>query len=165
MAKVKTLYIMRHAEASIGVARQDIDRPLTMEGERDARHMGRWLNLQSPVPEKLYVSAAYRTKQTAEVVMEELHQQHTSVILPELYEASVRTLLSMVTAFEDNRSCLMIIAHNPAITYLADFLTLEPIAGMQPGAIIGLSFEVDTWAEVSQGSGEILFSRSPEPHG
>lgn len=156
----KTLYLMRHATASMD-ADSDFERPLTATGERDARHLGRWLNDHHPEPDQIVASPALRAKTTANALMEELHQQHTIHFEEELYEASVRTFLAVVNGLSDNNECVLVVAHNPAITYLADYLTTEGLDGMAPGAMVGLSFRVDSWQEISQQAGEILFIMTP----
>jgi phosphohistidine phosphatase len=165
MAKVKfhkkTLYLMRHATANMD-ADSDFERPLTATGERDARHMGRWLHDKYPAPDQVVASPALRAKTTASIVIEELHQQHPIHFEEELYEASVRTFLEIVTSLSDDMECVIIVAHNPAITYLADYLTTEGLEGMRPGAIVGLGFELEKWCEISQHDGALLFTMTPD---
>ena len=156
----KTLYLMRHATASMDAA-SDFERPLTATGERDARHMGRWLNDNYQEPDQIVASPALRAKTTASVLMEELHQQHTIHFEDELYEASVRTFLQVVNSLSDDLECVLVVAHNPAITYVADYLTIEGVEGMMPGAMVGLVFEVDSWGEISQQAGDIIFTMTP----
>lgn len=165
-AYTKTLYLMRHATASMD-AKRDFDRPLTAIGERDARHMGRWLNEADPAPDQIISSPALRANTTASILMEELHQQHTIHLEEELYEASIRTFLQVVNALNDQLSCVLIVAHNPAITYLADYLTTRGIVGMMPGAMVGLGIPLASWSAVSQHSAELIFNQSPNqlPHG
>ena len=157
---LKTLYLMRHATAGMDATR-DFDRPLTATGERDSRHMGRWLNTTLAEPQKIISSPALRAKTTASILMEELHQQHTIHFEPELYEASVRTFLQLVNGLDDQWDTVLIVAHNPSITYLADYLTSEGIEGLVPGALVGLGFRMESWQLISQKSAEIICFQTP----
>ena len=152
---------MRHAEASMTGSGRDFDRPLTPVGERDARHMGRWINESLKEPDIIVASPALRAKQTAEIVMEELNQQHTIQYNEELYEASIRTLLKVVNELPDDKDVALIVSHNPALTYLGDYLTTAALDGMSPGSVVSLKFTLDSWQLISQHSSELLEYQTP----
>lgn len=152
---------MRHAEAVMNGMGRDFDRPLTPIGERDARHMGRWINETLLEPEAIFASTALRARQTAEIVMEELQQSHTIVYEDDLYEASIRTLLGFVHQIPDDKAVALIVAHNPAITYLADYLTQSAVDGMSPGALAGLEFELGSWTLVAQHTARLIEFQTP----
>ncbi|MBJ7313013.1 phosphohistidine phosphatase SixA [Rugamonas sp. CCM 8940] len=61
------LILWRHAEAEDAAAGQtDLERALTVKGQKQARRMGQWLASQLPDSCRVLVSPALRTLQTAE---------------------------------------------------------------------------------------------------
>jgi phosphohistidine phosphatase len=80
----------------------------------------------------------------------------------DLYEASVRALFSIVNNIDEKYERVAMIAHNPGLTYLADFLTAAPLGNMAPASIVIVKFENMTWAEMSQNSGQFEGYIDPE---
>ena len=149
----RTLILVRHAQAGQSPSHGDFDRTLTPTGERDARHLGRWLVERHDSVEKIITSTAIRAKQTAEILAEEFKQKNILEEDEELYEASVRTALSVVTEIESGYRKVIVVGHNPTITYLADYLTATPVENMIPGSMVEIEFDHLNWKEVSQNSG------------
>ena len=59
------MILWRHADAFEQEGGDDLDRPLTPKGERQAQRMGDWLNRQLPASVRVMVSPARRAQQTA----------------------------------------------------------------------------------------------------
>ena len=150
---VKKLYLVRHAEAANTTA-SDFQRPLTGEGERVARRLGKWLDEQAFSIDQIYSSTALRAKTTAELINESLGKGSVQQDA-ELYEASVRTFLRAVNAISDEINGAMMVAHNPSITYLAEYLTGSPIANMEPGSMAIITFSDFEWAEAGEKTGSL----------
>jgi phosphohistidine phosphatase len=53
------------------------------------------------------------------------------------------------------RQNVLCVAHNPAISYLAESLTKAEIGDMPPCGLAIIKFNINSWKEVSQGSGEL----------
>jgi phosphohistidine phosphatase len=82
------LILWRHAEAlAAEPGADDLARPLTDKGLRDARRMGQWLQRCLPESTRVLVSPALRTRQTAEALgrnftlVPELGPQHSVALL------------------------------------------------------------------------------------
>lgn len=150
---VKKLYLVRHAEAANSTA-SDFQRPLTAEGERVARHLGKWIDLQALEIDQIIASTALRAKTTAELINESLSKGNVKDD-EELYEASVRTFLRCVNANSEENTNILMVAHNPAITYLAEYLTGSPIVNMEPGGMAIISFSGFDWGEVGEKTGSL----------
>lgn len=155
----RNLILIRHAQAAD--ASIDHERPLTAIGERDARYLGRWLKSKYEALDLILHSSALRAKSTAEIIGEELKISSLQEE-EELYEASVRTMLDQVNALENDHSTVTIVAHNPTITYFADYLTSTDLPSMSPGSAVVLRFETSGWNEISQNTGTFLEFYSPE---
>ena len=154
----RTLYLMRHAEAAAKESRQDDKaRELTQSGVKDALHTGAWLRDQNTQWDLLVSSSAMRAEQTAHMVAEGMKLDHPRILLEDvLYEASVRQLLDYVNNIEDAYHSVLIVGHNPAISYLAEYLTKADIGDMAPGAVAIIRFELSSWKMVSESSGVLV---------
>jgi len=158
---VKTLILMRHAQASDERGISDFERSLTPSGVRDARHMSRWIKKELGDPELILSSDAIRAAMTAEIVSEELGLTHLLHFEHDLYEASIRTLLSVVNQVDDTCKKLLVIAHNPSLSYLSDYLSDKAFPGLQPASLVVIQFENVPWTNLAQQSGKFILYRSP----
>ncbi len=140
---VKNLYLLRHGQAEYGFQGSDFDRSLTVNGVIQLRSLGQAMKLKSFYPDKVYCSTANRTQQTAEIFTEELDYTLPVHYMEEIYEASVRTLFELITKQDEADSVILIIGHNPGISYLYDYLTSANFGDMTPGSWSGSSLK--TW--------------------
>ena len=124
----RTLVILRHAKSDWPDDVSDHERPLAERGRRDAPAMGRWLREAGYVPDRVACSTALRTRQTWELVRDELDADPPTEFEPQLYGATVQELLDVIGHAPADAGTLLVIGHNPGLEYLA--LTL---AGDAPG--------------------------------
>jgi phosphohistidine phosphatase len=161
---VKNLILVRHAEASEpagGV--KDIERELTAKGYRDAPRIGRYLFEQGIHPDMITSSIARRAQTTAELMAEQLkYELHKIDHNEELYNASVRTLLTHVNEADDSWNTLLVVGHNPAISYLAEYLSGEEVGSMAPAGFAHIQFSVQSWEVVSKDLGQLMAYHTPE---
>lgn len=150
---VKEVYLLRHGEAERGFHLDDIDRQLTPAGISQLTALAAHLKSQSFYPDHIYCSTAKRTGQTMEIIGEQLDYTLPVDYRSEIYEASVRTLFELVTKSDPEFEKILIVGHNPAISYLCDYLTQDFFGDMSPGKMVCIAFENQTWEEVSKGSG------------
>ena len=117
----KTLYLIRHAEAAAKESRQeDKSRELTQGGVKDSLHMGAWFARHNTHWDLIVSSSALRAEQTASLLAEGMKLDHPRILLEDiLYDASVRQFLEYVMNIEEAYHSLVIVGHNPAISYLA----------------------------------------------
>lgn len=160
----KTLLLVRHAEAAEANANQrDAERELTPKGYRDAPRIGRYLFDKQVLPHVIWSSTAQRALATSELIAEQLKfdtlKIKTSV---DIYQASVRSLLQLVNEQKEQHEQVLIVGHNPAITYLAEYLTGEEIGDMVPCGVVYVSFAVDEWGQISQDTGTLEAYLQPD---
>ncbi len=160
----KKLILIRHAQAEPPQSGNDFDRLLTRAGERDARYLGRWLASEIKQVQTIITSTANRAKMTAEILSEELKAPGLIDEEEVLYEASVREMLDVIRSIEPNHQTAAVVAHNPTISYVADFLTKEAMDSMIPCTAVGIEFEDIAWSSVDQSQGSIVFFRPPEEY-
>ena len=158
------LLICRHAKSSWQDAGlNDFDRPLNKRGERDAPEMGRRLALQGVRPELIMTSPAVRALSTA------LHYARELGLPPERirpdpaqYAASVPELLGSIRAADSGVGTLMLVGHNPESTGLANVLGGLSIENIPTCGIVALAFPRGAWADLTAGSGTLLFFDYPK---
>ena len=151
----KHLYLVRHAEAAPKEERQDDKaRELTQSGVKDSLHLGAWLRENNILPDHFVASSAVRAEQTASLIAEGMKLEHPAIISEDaLYEASVRQLLDYINNLEDGYSNVICVAHNPGISYLAEYLTKADVHDMEAGSLAVISFDVSSWKMVGENTG------------
>ena len=151
----KKLYLMRHAEAGAKESRQDDQgRELNAAGIKNSRHMGAWFDEEKVHFDLIVASSATRAGQTAELVPEGMNLEHPRILLEDvLYESSVRQFLDYINNIEDAYNHVLIIGHNPAISYIAEYLTKAEIGDMAPGSVAVIRFDLSSWKTASENTG------------
>jgi len=150
---MKNLYLIRHAEAQPAIGIKDIERNLTEKGQEFIANTINNLKQNYKKPELLIVSPAKRTQQTAEII------KSCWSIPPEiartedfLYGSEYQEILKFLQTMDDKYQTIAIVGHNPGISVLVNFFTMEPI-NMTPGNVCLIEFEVDTWQALGAGTG------------
>ncbi len=161
----KKLYIIRHAKAKdADEFEADFDRQLSQRGIQDAKTTGNWAKQNNIMPDFILCSPAERTRKTSEVLAKVLGFPDTKIEHElYMYEASQPTLLNLVNeAIPQEANTVFLIGHNPSCTLLADYISNVNITFMPTCAVVGLSFEVDSWGEISQGMGSLICFQIPK---
>lgn len=151
------LYLLRHAESKEKqIGQDDQDRKLTPRGMREALLMGTYLYKEKAKIDVIISSPAERARATAGLVVDGLKWDHKNIVFSEeLYEASSRTFFQFLSTLNDTQNHIMCIAHNPVISYVAEYLTKEEIGDMAPGSLATIKFNISTWKDVGEGNGEL----------
>ena len=127
------LVLWRHAEAEEGM--DDLARPLTARGRRQAARMADWLRRHVPAPWTVQVSPAQRTRETAEA----LHMpfEVVSGLQP---GASAREVLELI-GWPDRSGSLIVVGHQPTLGRLASMLLTGQEAewSVRKGAVVWLN--------------------------
>lgn len=152
----RNLFLIRHAEAKeAGRGEKDIERMLTSKGVHDASNMGKFLSKIPLSLDAFFTSHADRAQATANLIAEQIKFQGEVVIYDGLYDATTRTLMAFINELEEQWQTVFIVGHNPAITYLAEYIIQDVLGNVEPCGVVHLRFELDSWAEVSQGNGTL----------
>lgn len=158
------LYLMRHAQSADKQPGQtDKERELTVQGLREAIKVGAWLYNEKINPDVIVSSTATRAKSTAGLLLDTMKLMPEKIQLnDELYDASVRTFLREITQLEDTLNHVVCVGHNPAISYLAEYLTKAEIGNLPTGGLVIIQFEILLWQKVGEGSGKFIKLITPE---
>lgn len=118
-----TLTLLRHAKSSWDdPTLPDSERPLNPRGRAAAAEMAGRLQRAGYCPDTLLVSDAVRTRETARAIMAVYKQSPQLIVEPQLYDASVQTVLAVIQNAPPTAEHLMVIGHNPSMETLAAIL-------------------------------------------
>lgn len=155
---MKNLFLIRHAHTEkFSESNLDIDRKLTSEGMKIASLLGKYLHDEGIVSDVIVCSPAERARMTAELVATQIGYDLNEIqCVDYLYEASVREFVDYLTKLNDKHKAVLVIGHNPTISYTADYLCDKEIGAMSPGSVVHVSFPIDSWGGLNKGGGEFI---------
>lgn len=162
------LLLMRHAKSDWDSGEtEDFLRPLSERGVRDARNMGRWLAHSGYLPRTVLSSPSRRTRDTLRLLGEGGGRslEDCTTWDDALYLAGVPTLLAALRRHGED-SEVMILAHNPGLEELLDWLLVEPVAraGRAKTFPTGAAYVLEQDAPVSalmRGASRVLAHQRP----
>ena len=131
--KSRRLTLIRHANAEQDSDVRDFERPLSKKGVSEANEMARRFQERSLVPDLILVSAAARTRETAETFAKVLGVA-ARLLQPDdsLYLADGEHIIATIRTVGPRVSHLMVIGHNPGISAAAISLAPEAITADLP---------------------------------
>jgi phosphohistidine phosphatase len=111
----RRLILFRHAKSDWeSDAASDFDRPLGERGRRDAPRMGRWMQFNGLVPDRVCCSSSARTRETLELLGTELDLAGSEIIfLGDLYLANEIEIAEVAAENLRTGNCVMLVGHNP----------------------------------------------------
>ena len=136
-----TLVLLRHAKADRPNGVADIDRPLTERGHADSAAAGAWLLKNGYVPGLVLCSPAKRTRQTWHSVAVAVASSGAPHVRYEraIYDGNAEELLKLVQSITEDVETVVLIGHNPSISYLSELLDAESEAdsdGLRTGGLV-----------------------------
>ncbi len=168
---MKTIALLRHAKSDWDVdAPSDFDRPLNERGRLAAGAMGRFIKRECGEFAQALVSPARRCRETFDQVCAELGDAPATRFDERIYLASVGNLLELVHEQDDDFDRLLMIGHNPGLTYLVlelirqdeAVLERERIAEKFPtAAFVQLQCDVERWADLGKSACRLNKRRYP----
>lgn len=161
---MKTLVVLRHAKSEEKSSGQsDKLRELSREGVKGAIKIGTFLKKQNLLIDAILSSSATRAFTTATIVADGIGFNSKEIMqLDELYSASLRGLVEFVHSISDDFSNVILVGHNPHLSYLAEYLAGTDIEPFEPGGLAILSFDESAWKNLNQKSGTVLHLISPD---
>ncbi|MCS6967377.1 MAG: histidine phosphatase family protein [Cytophagales bacterium] len=161
---MKTLFILRHAQAEDPYLHDnDFDRDLTHQGASKAVRVGKQLAAEGLFPELIIASPAVRTRRTAELLAEQLALSASVSLYDGLYNSSLRLLVEFIAQLSPQYSKVMLVGHNPGVSYLAQWLTGNyDIGVMSTCSLAHVVLNIEHWNQVQQKCGTLVSYRSFE---
>lgn len=122
----KQLYLLRHAKSNWNVPVSDHERPLNKRGQRDSLLVGEWMQLNKLIPDCIISSHSARTRETIMNVCLGLDFDSMDIYWEEeLYHANHQVLLAECIKFIHKYDTVMLVAHNPGLDDLLEYLCPE----------------------------------------
>jgi phosphohistidine phosphatase len=140
---------------------EDVDRPLAPRGARAADRMRDYLDAEGIRPDMVLCSSALRTRETLGRILAGLGPELTVWIEPSVYSFEADQLLDRLREVPADVGSVMLIGHNPAMQELASMLAAEGERlddlrkGFPTAALAELNVPVDSWDQLTPGSGRL----------
>ncbi len=162
----KKLFIVRHGKARpAGTDEKDIDRLLSPEGMQQTSRLGSYIHKKGYEISAIISSNALRAVMTAENIADQINFDVSKIQADEdLYEASVRIVLEKVNKFHDDWHNVILVGHNPVVTYFTEYITGHHFDGMAAGSMVIISCDADSWEEVSGDNASFEQYLAPEDY-
>ena len=168
MDGARTLLVLRHAKAAGEPGVNDLERPLTGGGRRDASAAGQWLLARGITPAWVLCSPARRTRQTWEQISAVLGGaapgKDSVIVDRRLYDAGAQDLLDLINEQPDDAHTLLAVGHNPASGQLVALLTRRVDIAF-PACALAVIRLGESWAAAAPGGGELAGLWTPRTPG
>ncbi|HEY9523339.1 MAG TPA: histidine phosphatase family protein [Thermopolyspora sp.] len=156
------LIVLRHAKAVHVAGMADFERPLTEQGELDARRAGAVLGRLGPAPDLVLCSPAVRARRTAELALTEFAPAAPIRHERGIYLAEPEELLDLVRLVDADVRTLLLVGHNPGVHELIRALTGDTDdRRFPPGAFAAIEAE-NGWADLWPGGGRAVAGWCPD---
>ena len=163
---MKNLYLVRHAKSSWENRNiSDFERGLNDRGKRDAPFMASILKKKKIKINKLLSSPAARALITAKIFANELEIKENEIVTDEnIYEADRKDLLEIIMRTDDTINNVMLLGHNPGLTYLSNYLCNYEVDNIPTCGIICMQLNYDSWRFLGHKSCSFIFFEYPKKY-
>lgn len=163
---MKTIYLIRHAKSSWSeIGMSDFDRPLNKRGKKDLPFMAKRLKEFGIKPDLILSSPAKRAKKTTKEIAQTIGYDEKKVVYQEaLYDSSYTNYRYLLDSLDEDINSIFIIGHNPTLTDVGEKLSGAILTNIPTCSIVAMEFEVDSFKDITEESGKILFFDYPKKH-
>jgi len=161
---MKTITLLRHAKSSWDNADLvDFDRPLNSRGKKNAPDMARRLKIAGIRPSLILSSPARRAWSTAKLIAAEITYPIEFLQRDrDLYHAGTSRLLDVLATQDEGFNSILMIAHNPGLTDLANDLIPGLTTNLPTCGFVSVLVDVDTWDLRGRRSAELIEYNYPK---
>ncbi len=152
---MKTLYLLRHAKSSWdNPGLSDKQRPLANRGLRNAPEMGKRFAARGESLDRVISSPAKRASTTAGLFCEACgYPQDRIEIDDDLYFLGSGSIEEVILNQDDAVDALMLVFHNPDITYFTNSIDdLVRIDNVPTAGLVKFSCDIARWRDWSRAS-------------
>ena len=164
---MKRLLLSRHSKASHANGFiPDFERNLNERGRNDAEIIAKILAERNICPGIIYTSPAVRTMETTAIFAEKLNYPLDQLKVIEFFyhNFTVREFFKFIYSQDQLLETILIIGHNPWISDLAARLCGDSYSHFPSSAVKSMLFNINSWKEISLGSGKLEFFEYPKLH-
>lgn len=149
---MKSIILIRHAKSSWETPLEDTERPLTIQGIKDAHLVA--LNTFDFIPKKYIMmsSSAKRASETALIFAQNYAYPIESIVFKtELYTFDVNQLERVIKSFNNDIENVILFGHNEAITNFVNKFGNIFIDNVPTSGFVALEIETNNWINSSKG--------------
>lgn len=156
---MKSIYLLRHAEAEKRSDIKDFQRSLTKNGELEVAHLSKRLLDKGFTFDKILCSSSERTVQTCSLLLENISSDLPITKIDSLYNAFLANLLDVITQIDNTHKNILIVSHNPTITEFANYLLgyKKQQLVFDTANMAKLNLSIDSWEDIHEGCGDTSF--------
>ena len=161
---MKTLHIVRHGKALQDYCHiRDYDRPLIEKGIVNNMAMAKQLLAKYPAPDLMISSHAARALHTAHIFAQVMGYPHARVQVDErLYLCEEDEASGIITCLPDEIESVMIVGHNPGLTYLAYAYARRGIESIPTSGVVTIRFKTNQWSEIGNAKSDLSGFLKPD---
>lgn len=156
---MKVLLITRHAKASReDVSLPDFERPILPKGKKRTLQVCEDLKRLHLKPDFIITSSAKRTKETVKIIANEfLLSEEKIQENKKFYLAGIDDWLDAITLADNNIDTLMLVGHNPTVSYLTNYFSPhQKVEALPTSATACIKFNCDDWMQISAQNAEYI---------
>jgi len=158
----KTVYLLRHAKADWNLAAvKDIDREILPEGIERTKQIAQYLKENNIKIDIVISSPAVRAIQTATIIKEVLNLPKI-IIEERLYPCEGDGIFNAIIEQDDNINSIMIVGHNPGITYFAREYMYTDMDNIPTSGAVSCTYFTKSWSEFLMVDKKLKFIISPK---
>lgn len=161
---MKKLIFVRHSKAEEpSLDLSDFERSLTTKGKTLANEMALKLKEKEKSAGVIISSPAFRAIETALIFAGIFRIPSDQILMAGniYYKLNLQTLQEDLSRVKEETDVITLFGHNPSFTELAGELSREGCNFMPKCGIVGISFKISTWSELTRNSGEIEYFLKP----
>lgn len=151
----KILYLLRHAKSSWDEpGLTDIERPLNGRGKKAAPVIGKHMRKVGASPDRILVSPAKRTRQTAKLTLEEAKSTAQPEFDERIYAADYSQLMEVLSEVSAEAAEVLLIGHNPGMEDLHEMLT-GSYERFPTAALARIELSIESWSDIAKLTGKL----------
>ena len=160
---MKTLFLVRHGKSSWRHHElKDEERPLLVKGEKKTKIVAEKLLKKNVEIDLIICSHAIRATETAKIIAAVLKYPGSKIkIEKSIYNADADALYHPLFDLSEDINSVMLVGHNPGMTYFANKLLNSNIDNVPTSGLIAVSFNIDNWHDVINAKAKELFKIFP----
>lgn len=161
---MKTLYLVRHAKSSWDDPNlTDFERPLNERGRKAAPIMAKYIFERGYIPQHFVSSPANRAIATARLFADKMNFERKNIQLDgRIYNSNNQELLGVIQSLNDKYDSIALFGHDTSITVTTEELSNQRFLHFPTCGVAGIKLNVNSWADVVEGCGELLFFAFPK---
>ena len=153
---MKTIYLLRHADAEFSQDTDDFNRRLSPKGLEDAGHLKQAMQDGGYAPNIVYCSPATRTQMTFDI----LGLSTNNVTRPkELYSGTAGDYLHTLQSTDNAHDHVLLVGHNPSIHEIVRLLAKQRddmrLLSYRPCTLTILETNIENWADLTPANASI----------